>query len=195
MRASFALALLAGGCFMTVAEVRPLEETTPEGGAGGAATSSGAGGSIVVSSASTGGASTGGSGGGSTGGEGGQGGHGGVVVPPSGTCEALGYDGACVGDTSIWWATDLNPPACRVRDCQAEAVECIMLADDEGFGCAGGTGSTTTLCETLGAEGICSGDDTAVWWDGSTCQWDHCPSSGELCAYDPTLLRHACVSR
>lgn len=181
-----ALLLLAGACFIEISDVRSV--TDGQGGSSGMAGNAGAGGSssATMTSGVTGAAGAGGvagAGGSSSTGTAGGGGAGGADYPPSGTCELLNYDGACVGDTSIFWWGDADPPGCYVRDCTAEGVQCVMLGDGEGYGCPSDL-FTEEPCEPLGLAGMCSLDGTAVWWEGGTCQWQHCPGAGLVCALD-----------
>lgn len=94
-------------------------------------------------------------------------------------CDALGYEGECVGAVSVW----AEDGACRVRDCGAEGKACGLISDEVGYGCLGGTeGSTAQSCASLGYIGACM-SDTLVWVEDGACRTKHCPSDGKSCVW------------
>jgi hypothetical protein len=93
-------------------------------------------------------------------------------------CDALGYDGECRGETSVW----SDGGRCLVRDCAAEGRTCGWIADGVGWGCLGGTeGASTFDCADVGYTGVCAADDTLVWAQGGACHAVHCPDLGQRC--------------
>lgn len=91
-----------------------------------------------------------------------------VAAGSSATCDALGYYGKCVGQTSIWSEPDGR---CRVRDCASEGKECGLISDEVGLGCKGGTaGAKVSDCSAFGPEGRCVGG-TKVWAAQGQCRW------------------------
>jgi hypothetical protein len=116
------------------------------------------------------------------------------VAPPSPTpasppksraqCDALGYDGACYGETSVW----SQDGACLVRDCASEGRTCGWIADGVGWGCLGGTsGATTFDCGDVGYTGVCAVDDTLVWVESGACRVVACPERGQKCGWDAAV--------
>ena len=104
-------------------------------------------------------------------------------------CDALGYGGACLGDTSAW----SEDGACRIRDCTAEGKQCGFISSTAGWGCLGGTdGATTFDCSDVGYDGACMADDTLVWAENGACRVVHCPDRGQSCGDDP-VLGHDCI--
>lgn len=94
------------------------------------------------------------------------------------SCDALGYAGICVGDTSIWW----EDGECRVRDCASEGRACDFIDESVGWGCLGGTdGAKTVSCADIGFAGLCAEDGTLVWFEQGQCHWEHCPLEGGTC--------------
>ena len=58
-------------------------------------------------------------------------------------CDALGYEGVCRGDTSVW----SDGGRCHVRDCASEGKSCGFIAEGVGYGCLGGSeGSSVFDC-------------------------------------------------
>jgi astacin len=107
-----------------------------------------------------------------------------AAVGPSSQCDALGYTGACYGDTSVW----SNEGICRVRDCASEGRTCGFISDDAGWGCLGGTeGATTFDCGTVGYSGVCTADATLVWVENGECRIEHCPDRGESCLWQDDI--------
>jgi hypothetical protein len=93
-------------------------------------------------------------------------------------CDAIGYYGRCVGQTSIWSENG----RCRVRDCASEGKACGLISDEIGLGCLGGTdGARVSDCSAYGAAGRCFGD-TKVWVEQGQCRWatmpEECRNSG-----------------
>jgi hypothetical protein len=115
--------------------------------------------------------------------------EGGEVTGEAAQCDALGYEGTCFGDTSVW----SEGGACRVRDCASEGRSCGWISDSAGWGCLGGTeGATTFDCSEVGYEGVCTEDDTLVWAGGNACNFIHCPDRGQSCGWD-SLVGYDCV--
>jgi hypothetical protein len=111
--------------------------------------------------------------------------EGGAAAPESrAQCDALGYEGACVGDTSVW----SQDGACHVRDCASESRACGWISDSVGWGCLGGTeGQTTIDCGDVGYTGLCTADDTLVWVQDGECRTSQCHERGLSCAWDDDL--------
>ena len=110
-----------------------------------------------------------------------NGGGGGGAAPPAkkptpssrAECESIGYDGVCVGQTSIW----AEDGACRVRDCASEGKVCGLISPEIGLGCKGGSaGAKVSDCSSFGAEGRCFGT-TKVWVEQGQCRWATMPGS------------------
>jgi len=100
-------------------------------------------------------------------------------------CDALGYVGACYGETSMWTENG----DCRVRDCVAEGRSCGWIDDNTGWGCLGGQeGASTFSCGALDYSGQCMADDTLVWVENGACRVEHCPSTGRVCGWDDRPL-------
>ena len=107
----------------------------------------------------------------------------GDVVPPA-QCDALGYEGECRGDTSVW----SDGGKCLVRDCASEGKTCGFIAEGVGFGCLGGSeGSSVFDCGDVGFEGICNDDGTLVWAEGGACHVVSCRDLGRGCGWTESI--------
>ena len=99
------------------------------------------------------------------------------------SCDALGYEGDCVGAVSVW----SEGGTCRVRDCGGEGKACGLLSADVGYGCLGGTaGAMVAGCASYGYEGACL-SDTLVWAEDGECRAVYCPADGRSCGWDDSV--------
>jgi hypothetical protein len=107
----------------------------------------------------------------------------GDVLPPA-QCDALGYEGECRGDTSVW----ADGGRCHVRDCASEGKTCGYIGEGVGWGCLGGNlGSSEFDCADVGFEGICNDDGTLVWVEGGTCHVVSCRDLGRGCGWSEQI--------
>ncbi len=125
---------------------------------------------------------------------------GGEVQPPVGPgvgdssdgaqCDALGYDGTCIADVSMW----SEGGHCRVRDCGGEGKTCGLISDAAGWGCLEGTaGSSAFECNALDYEGTCLSGDVLVWVEKGACKVHDCAADGRRCGWRDPSIGNDCI--
>jgi hypothetical protein len=111
-----------------------------------------------------------------------------MTTSPSPECTALGYDGACQGDTATW----CDNGTIYAIDCAARGQGCAVNSCATGAFCCDTTATPPPApdmsqpadeCTTLGLAGVCSGND-ARYCAGGVINDDDCTAKGQTCQVD-----------
>lgn len=111
---------------------------------------------------------------------------------PAETCDTLGLQGRCDGDTLVYCIG----PSLNHYDCRDDGLVCGFRDAETGFDCLP-TGEqpepTADTCPELGYRGRCDGD-VVVWCQGDVRRtWD-CASDGKTCAWTGDAEGYDCTS-